>query len=72
MPSIYDSSSQHSACMFCDDFVSADGVSLVVNVLQRDSIPPDVNYNTRQGCYTISLQLLRLATDVMLSWRVFI
>ncbi|KAK2177004.1 hypothetical protein NP493_624g01033 [Ridgeia piscesae] len=60
MPSVYDSASQHSSCMFCDDFVSADGVSLVVNVLQRDSIPPDVNYSTRQGCYTIALQLLRL------------
>jgi len=59
MPSVYDSASQHSSCMFCDDFVSADGVSLVVNVLQRDSIPPDVNYSTRQGCYTIALQLLR-------------
>ena len=33
--------------------------SLVVNVMQRDSIPSEVDYETRQGVYSICLQLAR-------------
>uniref|UniRef100_A0A8D0HGX1 Ubiquitin carboxyl-terminal hydrolase 24 n=1 Tax=Sphenodon punctatus TaxID=8508 RepID=A0A8D0HGX1_SPHPU len=32
---------------------------LVVNVMQRDSIPSEVDYETRQGVYSICLQLAR-------------
>ncbi len=34
-------------------------LSLVVNVMQRDSIPSEVDYETRQGVYSICLQLAR-------------
>lgn len=37
--------------------------SLVVNVMQRDSIPSEVDYETRQGVYSICLQLARCATE---------
>uniref|UniRef100_A0A8D0HEE5 Ubiquitin specific peptidase 24 n=1 Tax=Sphenodon punctatus TaxID=8508 RepID=A0A8D0HEE5_SPHPU len=33
--------------------------NLVVNVMQRDSIPSEVDYETRQGVYSICLQLAR-------------
>ena len=59
MPTIRDPGSLQSAKSFCEDFLNAGGLSLVVNVLQKEAIPPDVDYQTRQGCYAISLQLLR-------------
>lgn len=37
-------------------------LSLVVNVMQRDSIPSEVDYETRQGVYSICLQLARYVT----------
>lgn len=48
--SIFIFSSDISLCFFC---------SLVVNVMQRDSIPSEVDYETRQGVYSICLQLAR-------------
>lgn len=60
MPTALDSGSQPSTGKFCEDFLNAGGLGLVVNILQRDAMPPDVDYETRQGCYAISLQLLRL------------
>ena len=59
MPTLRDPGTLQSAKSFCDDFLNASGLSLVVNVLQRDAIPGDVDYETRQGCYAICLQLLR-------------
>lgn len=41
-------------------------VSLVVNVMQRDSIPSEVDYETRQGVYSICLQLARYALFIYL------
>lgn len=38
--------------------------SLVVNVMQRDSIPSEVDYETRQGVYSICLQLARFNTTL--------
>lgn len=38
--------------------------SLVVNVMQRDSIPSEVDYETRQGVYSICLQLARYVTNL--------
>lgn len=38
--------------------------SLVVNVMQRDSIPSEVDYETRQGVYSICLQLARCKMTV--------
>lgn len=59
MPTMRDPGTLQSAKSFCDDFLNAGGLSLVVNVLQREAIPADVDYETRQGCYAICLQLLR-------------
>ena len=58
MPSIRDAGSLQSAKMFCEDFLNAGGLSMVVNVLQRYAIPTEVDYETRQGCYSTALQLL--------------
>lgn len=59
MPSIRDAGSLSSARAFCEDFLAAGGLSLIVNVLQRGSVPAEVDYETRQGCYSTALQLLR-------------
>ena len=59
MPTIRDPVSLQSARVFTGDFLMAGGLSHVVNVLQREAIPADVDYETRQGCYATVLQLLR-------------
>ena len=59
MPTQRDPTTMQSAKKFCEDFLDAGGLSLIVNILQKDCIGPDVDYETRQGCYAISLQLLR-------------
>jgi ubiquitin carboxyl-terminal hydrolase 9/24 len=51
--------SKFSAQGFCEDFLNAGGLPLVVNVLQPESLAPDINYTIRQGCYSICLQLAR-------------
>ena len=61
MPTIRDSVSLSSAKSFCEQFLNAGGLSLIIKVLQKDSIPHDVDYLTRQGIYTIALQILRSA-----------
>ena len=58
MPSIRDAGSLQSAKMFCEDFLNAGGLNMVVNVLQKYAIPTEVDYETRQGCYSTALQLL--------------
>lgn len=59
MPTQRDVTTVQSARKFCDDFLDAGGLSLIVSILQKDAITPDVDYETRQGCYAVSLQLLR-------------
>ncbi|CAH1774066.1 unnamed protein product [Owenia fusiformis] len=59
MPVTNDIATIQSAKNFYDDFLNAGGLNLVINVLQRDAMPSDVGYETRQGCYAISLQLAR-------------
>ncbi|XP_070563005.1 ubiquitin carboxyl-terminal hydrolase 24-like isoform X2 [Ptychodera flava] len=58
MPAVQDMTSFNSK-VFCENFLTAGGLNFVVNVLQKDAIPPDVDYETRQGCYSICLQLAR-------------
>jgi len=48
-----------SARKFCEDFLEANGLNITLNILQKDTMQPDVDYETRQGCYVLSLQLLR-------------
>ncbi|PIK60874.1 putative ubiquitin carboxyl-terminal hydrolase 24 isoform X1 [Apostichopus japonicus] len=60
MPSIHDDAvTQSSAQSFREIFLSAGGLSLVTSVLQKDTIPHDVDLETRRGCYSIALQLAR-------------
>lgn len=42
---------------FTSDFLDAGGVGLVFKVLERDSLPADVNVHTRQNIYLVALQL---------------
>ncbi len=39
--------------------------SVVITVLQQDSIAIDVDYEVRQGCYSMSLQLARLVLSLL-------
>ena len=59
MPTQRDISSVLSARKFCEDFLESNGLALIVAILQADVMQPDVDYETRQGSYAISLQLLR-------------
>ncbi|XP_041474973.1 ubiquitin carboxyl-terminal hydrolase 24-like isoform X2 [Lytechinus variegatus] len=60
MPSMQeDIGTQTSAQNFRESFLNAGGLSLVINALQKDSIPQDVDDDTRRGCYSICLQLAR-------------
>uniref|UniRef100_A0A8C5WGL6 Ubiquitin carboxyl-terminal hydrolase 24 n=1 Tax=Leptobrachium leishanense TaxID=445787 RepID=A0A8C5WGL6_9ANUR len=59
MPTADDEMARNCAKSFCENFLKAGGLSLVVNVMQRDSIPTEVDYETRQGVYSICLQLAR-------------
>ncbi|XP_074523460.1 ubiquitin carboxyl-terminal hydrolase 24 isoform X2 [Halichoeres trimaculatus] len=59
MPTSDDEMAKTSSRSFCENFLKAGGLSLVVNVMQRDSIPSEVDYETRQGVYSICLQLAR-------------
>ncbi|XP_063092629.1 ubiquitin carboxyl-terminal hydrolase 24 isoform X1 [Cavia porcellus] len=59
MPTADDDMARSCAKSFCENFLRAGGLSLVVNVMQRDSIPSEVDYETRQGVYSICLQLAR-------------
>lgn len=59
MPVTQDIGSRFSAQSFCEDFLNAGGLQLVVNVLQPESLATDINYTIRQGCYSICLQLAR-------------
>ncbi|XP_059140581.1 ubiquitin carboxyl-terminal hydrolase 24-like isoform X2 [Physella acuta] len=59
MPTAEDPPVQATAQSFCTEFLLNGGLSLVVSVLQPESLPADINYEIRQGCYSICLQLAR-------------
>ncbi|ELT87807.1 hypothetical protein CAPTEDRAFT_215538 [Capitella teleta] len=59
MPVQRDVGTLQSAKSFCEDFLNAGGLSLVVNVLQKETMPMEMDYETRQGIYAIVLQLLQ-------------
>ena len=64
MPTQRDATTMQSAKKFCEDFLDAGGLGLIVSILQKDCVGPDVDYETRQGCYAISLQLLRSVSHI--------
>ncbi len=42
---------------FCTRFLDADGLGVILSVMDRNSLPPDVDYDVRQSCYLLALQL---------------
>ena len=64
MPTQEDAGTRAETRGFCDEFLNNGGLSLVVNVLQPEALPNDINYEIRQGCYSICLQLARLVLCV--------
>lgn len=66
MPSVHDdAATQSSSQSFREIFLSSGGLSLVTRVLQKDTIPHDVDLETRRGCYSIALQLARCVDTVV-------
>ncbi|KAF8763443.1 Ubiquitin carboxyl-terminal hydrolase 24 like protein [Argiope bruennichi] len=63
MPVSQDTNTVQSAQMFSNDFLSAGGLTLVLKVLQKDSIPNDVDYDIRQGCYLTALAIASNASS---------
>lgn len=59
MPVMQDANTVQSAQTFSKDFIAAGGLQLVLNVFQKDSIPNDVDYDIRQGCYMTALTISR-------------
>lgn len=62
MPTAQDMGSKASSQVFFEDFLNAGGLSTVVSVLQPESLHQDINYATRQGCYSVCLQLARYSS----------
>ena len=42
---------------FAEDFVKSGGLRLLLNVLEKDALPLDIDYDIRQSAYFIALQL---------------
>lgn len=59
MPTILDSTALHSTKEFKHEFLVAGGLNLVCRVLRKDFFPNEVNYEIRQWCTLIALQLVR-------------
>jgi len=66
MPTVVDMGSRASSNAYFEDFLTAGGLSLVVNVLQPESLSQDIHYSTRQGCYSVCLQLARYSIICLL------
>ena len=47
--------------LFRRTFLEAGGLKSVINVLQRNALPSDVDLTIRQDCYAIALTLARWA-----------
>ena len=45
--------------LFRRTFLECGGLKLVINVLQKNALPSDVDLTVRQDCYAISLSLAR-------------
>ncbi|XP_076309376.1 ubiquitin carboxyl-terminal hydrolase 24-like isoform X2 [Tachypleus tridentatus] len=59
IPTTCDATTLQSAQVFCENFLRDGGLRLVLNLLQPDSLLQEVDYDVRQGCYFISVQIAR-------------
>ena len=46
-----------NANKFAEDFVKSGGLRILLNVLEKDALPLDIDYDIRQSAYFIALQL---------------
>lgn len=59
MPTILDTTTLNNTNVFKQEFLLACGLNFVSRVLRKDYFTQDVNYEIRQGCCLIALQLAR-------------
>lgn len=59
MPTVLDTTTLNNTSVFKQEFLSACGLNFVCRVLRKDYFLQDVNYEIRQGCCLIALQLAR-------------
>lgn len=43
---------------FCEEFMSNNGLGLILQIFHVDYFPPEVEHDVRQACYSLALQLL--------------
>lgn len=49
----------NDSARFCEEFLMCGGLSLITTLLQKDSLPQEVDYEIRQNIYLIVLQILK-------------
>lgn len=49
----------NDSARFCEEFLMCGGLSLITALLQKDSLPQEVDYEIRQNIYLIVLQILK-------------
>lgn len=59
MPTFFDTTTLNNTNVFKQEFLLACGLNFVSRVLRKDYFSQDVNYEIRQGCCLIALQLAR-------------
>lgn len=52
---------------FCEEFLTSGGLSQIMQIFQVDHFPTDVEYEIRQACYSLALQLILYVTHHTLS-----
>eukprot|EP00095_Tigriopus_kingsejongensis_P003305 maker-scaffold355_size198070-snap-gene-0.39 protein:Tk03305 transcript:maker-scaffold355_size198070-snap-gene-0.39-mRNA-1 annotation:"ubiquitin carboxyl-terminal hydrolase 24 isoform x8" len=57
MPTKHDNMMSSGAQQFSNFFVQAGGLELILNVMDRQALAPDVDYDLRQSIYLITLQI---------------
>ena len=53
-----------AADSFKENWLSAGGLSLIMNILLPDTLPNNADYELRQNCYYIILQLARYVSEI--------
>ena len=58
------SGASESSMQFSQDFLQSDGLRHILAVFERDSLPLDTDYDTRQRIYLIALQVRPLYSNL--------
>lgn len=43
---------------FCEEFISGNGLSLMLQIFHVEYFPADVEHEVRQACYSLALQII--------------